>query len=72
MNRINEYRKNAGISLKNLSQQTKINYNTLRSYEYGYRDIKKMQLITAVKLSNILGCNPQDLISKQEKEYKNV
>lgn len=65
MNKINEYRKNAGISLKDLSQQTNINYNTLRAYEYGYRDINKMQLITAVKLSNILGCNPQDLINKK-------
>lgn len=64
MNRINEFRKKVGISLKDLSQKTNINYYTLRSYEYGYRDINKMQLITAVKLSNILGCNPQDLISK--------
>lgn len=64
MNRINEFRKNAGISLKDLSQQTKINYNTLRSYEYGYRDINKMQLETALKLSNVLGCSPKDLISK--------
>lgn len=64
MNRIKKYREENGMSLNDLSQKTNINYNTLRSYEYGYRDINKMQLITAVKLSNILGCNPQDLISK--------
>lgn len=68
MNRINEYRKNAGISLKDLSQQTKINYNTLRSYEYGYRDIKKMQLETALKISKVLKIRIEDLVDDQRKE----
>lgn len=62
MNKINEYRKNAGISLKDLSQQTNINYNTLRSYEYGYRDIKKMNIETALKLSRVLKISINDLI----------
>lgn len=64
MNRINEYRKNAGISLKDLSQQTNINYNTLRSYEYGYRDIKKMNIETALKLTRVLKISINDLIDK--------
>lgn len=68
MNKINEYRKNAGISLKDLSQQTKINYNTLRSYEYGYRDIKKMQLETALKISKVLKIRIEDLVDDQRKE----
>ena len=68
MNRINEYRKNAGISLKDLSQQTKINYHTLRSYEYGYRDIKKMQLETALKISKVLKIRIEDLVDDQRKE----
>lgn len=69
MNKIKEYRKNAGISLKDLSQQTKINYNTLRSYEYGYRDINKMQLETALKLSRALKIKIEDLlIDDQRKE----
>lgn len=68
MNKINEYRKNAGISLKDLSQQTKINYNTLRSYEYGYRDIKKMQLETALKISKVLKIKIEDLVDDQRKE----
>ena len=68
MNKINEYRKNAGISLKDLSKQTKINYNTLRSYEYGYRDIKKMQLETALKISKVLKIKIEDLVDDQRKE----
>lgn len=64
MNKINEYRKNAGISLKDLSQQTNINYNTLRSYEYGYRDIKKMNIETALKLTRVLKISINDLIDK--------
>lgn len=69
MNKINEYRKNAGISLKDLSQQTNINYNTLRAYEYGYRDINKMQLETALKLSRALKIKIEDLlIDNQRKE----
>lgn len=69
MNKINEFRKNAGISLKNLSQLTNINYNTLRSYEYGYRDINKMQLETALKLSRALKIKIEDLlIDDQRKE----
>jgi len=64
MNKINEYRKNAGISLKDLSQQTNINYNTLRSYEYGYRDIKKMNIETALKLTKVLKISINDLIDK--------
>lgn len=62
MNKINEFRKNAGISLKDLSQQTQINYNTLRAYEYGYRDINKMQLETALKLSRALKIRIEDLL----------
>lgn len=68
MNKINEYRKNAGISLKDLSQQSKINYNTLRSYEYGYRDINKMQLETALKISKVLKIRIEDLVDDQRKE----
>lgn len=68
MNKINEYRKNVGISLKDLSQQTNINYNTLRSYEYGYRDINKMQLETALKISKVLKIRIEDLVDDQRKE----
>lgn len=68
MNKINEYRKNAGISLKDLSQQTNINYNTLRAYEYGYRDINKMQLETALKISKVLKIRIEDLVDDQRKE----
>lgn len=68
MNKINEFRKNAGISLKDLSQKTNINYNTLRAYEYGYRDINKMQLKTAFEISKVLKIRIEDLVDDQRKE----
>lgn len=64
MNRIKKYREENGISLNDLSQKTNINYNTLRSYEYGYRDIKKMNIETALKLTKVLKISINDLIDK--------
>lgn len=64
MNRIKQYREENGMSLNDLSQKTNINYNTLRSYEYGYRDIKKMNIETALKLTKILKISINDLIDK--------
>lgn len=64
MNKIKKYREENGISLNDLSQQTNINYNTLRSYEYGYRDIKKMNIETALKLTRVLKISINDLIDK--------
>lgn len=62
MNKIKQYREENGISLNDLSQKTNINYNTLRSYEYGYRDVKKMNIETALKLSRVLKISINDLI----------
>lgn len=64
MNRIKQYREENGMSLNDLSQKTNINYNTLRSYEYGYRDIKKMNIETALKLTRVLKISINDLIDK--------
>lgn len=64
MNKIKKYREENGISLNDLSQKTNINYNTLRSYEYGYRDIKKMNIETALKLTKVLKISINDLIDK--------
>lgn len=64
MNRIKKYREENGMSLNDLSQKTNINYNTLRSYEYGYRDIKKMNIETALKLTRVLKISINDLIDK--------
>lgn len=64
MNKIKKYREENGMSLNDLSQKTNINYNTLRSYEYGYRDIKKMNIETALKLIRVLKISINDLIDK--------
>jgi DNA-binding XRE family transcriptional regulator len=64
MNKIKKYREENGMSLNDLSQKTNINYNTLRSYEYGYRDIKKMNIETALKLTRVLKISINDLIDK--------
>lgn len=64
MNKIKKYREENGISLNDLSQKTNINYNTLRSYEYGYRDVKKMNIETALKLTRVLKISINDLIDK--------
>lgn len=64
MNKIKKYREENGMSLNDLSQKTNINYNTLRSYEYGYRDIKKMNIETALRLTRVLKISINDLIDK--------
>jgi transcriptional regulator with XRE-family HTH domain len=65
MNKIKKYRKEKGITLKELSQLTNINFITLRSYEYEQRQMKKMQLETAVKLANALNIHAEDLLKKE-------
>jgi transcriptional regulator with XRE-family HTH domain len=62
MNKIKEYRKEKGITLKELSQQTNINFTTLRSYEYEQRNLNKMQLGTAIKIAKALNIHAEELI----------
>lgn len=65
MNKIKKYRKEKGITLKELSQLTNINFITLRSYEYEQRQMNKMQLETAVKLATALNIHAEDLLKKE-------
>ena len=51
--RLKFLRKKYGISLKKLSQLVDIKFSTLKSYEYGLRDITSDKLIILAKFFDV-------------------
>lgn len=62
MNRLKELRAAAGLSRAQLAEASGVNIRTLEAYEQGVRDLDKMALATAVKISEALQCSPADLL----------
>lgn len=62
MNRLKELRTAAGLSRAQLAEASGVNIRTLEAYEQGVRDLDKMALVTAVKISEALQCSPADLL----------
>lgn len=62
-NNLAQLRLKTCLSQNELAVKTNVSLRSIQAYEQGARDINKMQLITAIKLSDVLGCSPKDLIS---------
>lgn len=62
-NNLAQLRLRSCLSQSELALKANVSRRAIQSYEQGSRDINKMQLITAIKLSDVLGCSPKDLIS---------
>lgn len=62
MSKIKELRKAAGLTQQQLADKAEIKLRTLVSYEQNQRNPEGMALLTAIKLADVLGCEPRDLI----------
>lgn len=54
----------ANLSQSALAEKSDVNIRIIQSYEQGVRDIGKAQFSTVVKLSEVLGCDPIELLEK--------
>ncbi|APT75293.1 hypothetical protein LN42_01975 [Marinitoga sp. 1137] len=59
MNRIKELRKKKGLSIKYVSEKTKLAYSTIVRIENGI--LKNPKYFTLKKIANVLGVNVDDL-----------
>ena len=60
LKKMREYR---DLSQAQLSKRSGVPVRTIQSYEQGFNDINKAQVITALKLSEALGCEIYDIIN---------
>lgn len=59
------YRIARGLSQRQLSELAGVNLQMIRKYEQGVKDINKVQLQTACKLAQALGCSAEDLLERR-------
>lgn len=62
MNKLKYIRKKKCMTRKELSEKSGINIRTIESYEQGYRDLRKANIETILKLCKILVCELRDLL----------
>lgn len=64
MSKLRELRKRVGITAVELAEKSGVKERTIRSYELGQRDIKKMSLENAIKLAKVLDCKVEELVEQ--------
>lgn len=62
MNKLQEKRKDKGMSQSQLAKASGVNVRMIQYYEQGAKDIRKAQVDTVLKLANALGCLIEDII----------
>ena len=62
MNELEQRRKRLGLSQKGLAEKSGVNLRMVQYYEQGFKDIKKAQAATVLKLARALECTVEDLI----------
>lgn len=67
--RLQEKRKNAGYSQRELAEKAQINIRTLQQYESKAKDINKAAGATLLALSIVLGCQIEDIL---EYDYSEI
>ena len=55
-------RENRGVTQKELSEKTGIVMKTIQAYEQGVVKPENYALGKAVKIAQVLGCDPEDLL----------
>ena len=61
---IARFRAYHNLSQAMLAEKSGVSIRLIQSYEQGLRDINKAQVSTVVKLAEVLGCEPVDLIER--------
>lgn len=62
MNKLQEKRKEKGLSQSQLADASGVNVRMIQYYEQGAKDIRKAQVETVYKLAHTLGCLIEDII----------
>ena len=62
MNKLQEKRKEKGLSQSQLAEASGVNKRMIQYYEQGAKDIRKAQVETVFKLAHALGCLIEDII----------
>ena len=62
MTYLKKMRQNAGLSQRELANQTGIPINTIQQYEQSQKNINKAQAEYIIRLSRALACRPEDLL----------
>ena len=60
--RLQQMRKNCGLSQKELSTKSGVNLRTLQQYELGAKDINKASTSSVLALAKVLSCEVEDLL----------
>jgi transcriptional regulator with XRE-family HTH domain len=55
-------RKAAGLSQEALAEQANVSIRQIRAYEQHQRNINGCKVSTALKIANVLGCRPEDIM----------
>lgn len=63
---LKETRQNAGLSQRQLSELSGVNYSVLQHYEQGYKDINGAKLRTLLKICKVLNCSLQEILTDEE------
>jgi DNA-binding transcriptional regulator YiaG len=59
---LQQIRKDAGLSVQELAEQSGVNFQMIQKYESGNKDINKAAASTVKALAQALGCSIEDLI----------
>lgn len=60
--RLQQMRKNSGLSQKELAKLSGVNLRTLQQYELGAKDINKASISSVLALAKVLNCDIKDLL----------
>lgn len=62
MSKLQEKRKEKGLTQKELAEKAAVSLGLLQKYETGERDIKKASYENVKKLANALKCQTEDIV----------
>ena len=66
MSKLQEFRKDAGLSQSKLAACAEVNVRMIQHYEQGVKDINKAEAMTVYKLARALHCTVEDLLELPE------
>ena len=64
MNRLRLLRERNGLTRKEISEHIGVSPSYYSMLEYGTKDVGKLPLEKAIRLSEILGCRPEELLDE--------
>lgn len=67
MSNLKTIREAAGLSQRDLAQESGVQIRQIQNYEQGRRDINKASALTLYCLAQTLGCNMENLLEIQNK-----